>query len=721
MNACLENMMRRKCIALTGCFLLVMVLSTISRTAAFGLLESMMLNRDILEMLRHGGFDTREPARIFLPPKFYSSIIFDSGHRSPEEILRTNLELMMEAVYDGSQIQRNRTSEPLSETTRVLNRPNSISYSEGGTGYRNKGSNVLGKNSVTHFKSFPPSPSSAPYPAAKRKSSSNYLSIVADQTRNDVTQIVSSHGGRLNVGSTSVNSRPDDPSLGYNLRLALPGEPDVDYPILGHIPETGFTCFQRRDGYYADVEARCQVFRVCANTDDTGSGFAFLCPNGTLFNQKYFVCDWYMNVRCEESENYYDKNEEVGKNTADFGKMMGAVMSMVSYPMVSSLFAGGEFGSDKRANLFNDHVNHHNNAASAKGGGFKPLDARHQAQHQSIGGDRSGQQHVAKTGDGFQSKFNQGTTYGEQAVGNGANVPVLSQQVYVSSLGTLSTDPLSGFDPAKSTFLIPPSKSNDVVPSRLGEGGKLSSLSQQYSNEETVPASPISNSKFELLMANLLKSWTETGYAKMPPPKTQSHMQILPPSGVLPPSPSPFGIHRYSNVIGASQIAQVPSAPHNPNLSTVQKVFRVNKAYVTPQSYYPASYYGPPRTVHSNPPAVSWAEINIPKQIPDASLVLAVSQPQLSRRNDVVRNRAMRPVTNPVRRDVHYDVEVVPAFSYYLNNAKERKSYQESLKNLPSISVIVDDLVRKSSTPYSGSSSYNVPIGSIGPLYATNY
>lgn len=28
-------------------------------------------------------------------------------------------------------------------------------------------------------------------------------------------------------------------------------------------------------GYYADVEARCQVFRVCANTDLTGKGKYF--------------------------------------------------------------------------------------------------------------------------------------------------------------------------------------------------------------------------------------------------------------------------------------------------------------------------------------------------------------------------------------------------------------------------------------------------------------
>ena len=43
-------------------------------------------------------------------------------------------------------------------------------------------------------------------------------------------------------------------------------------------------------GYYADVEAQCQSFHVCSR--DAGRGWAFLCPNGTIFNQNYFICDW---------------------------------------------------------------------------------------------------------------------------------------------------------------------------------------------------------------------------------------------------------------------------------------------------------------------------------------------------------------------------------------------------------------------------------------------
>jgi hypothetical protein len=44
------------------------------------------------------------------------------------------------------------------------------------------------------------------------------------------------------------------------LRDAIPGEPDNDYPILSRINATNFSCAdQKHPGYYADVDARCQV------------------------------------------------------------------------------------------------------------------------------------------------------------------------------------------------------------------------------------------------------------------------------------------------------------------------------------------------------------------------------------------------------------------------------------------------------------------------------
>lgn len=47
-------------------------------------------------------------------------------------------------------------------------------------------------------------------------------------------------------------------------------------------------------GYYADTETRCQVFHVCTSIPNADPIKAsFLCPNGTLFNQEAFVCQWY--------------------------------------------------------------------------------------------------------------------------------------------------------------------------------------------------------------------------------------------------------------------------------------------------------------------------------------------------------------------------------------------------------------------------------------------
>ena len=78
------------------------------------------------------------------------------------------------------------------------------------------------------------------------------------------------------------------------------------------MPETGFNCAQQQylPGIYTDTAADCQVifisylllvvrrsllrlqpFYMC---EENGRSTAFLCPNGTIFNQQYFVCDWWI-------------------------------------------------------------------------------------------------------------------------------------------------------------------------------------------------------------------------------------------------------------------------------------------------------------------------------------------------------------------------------------------------------------------------------------------
>ena len=53
--------------------------------------------------------------------------------------------------------------------------------------------------------------------------------------------------------------------------------------------------------YFADSseESRCQMFHVCVGSSPSAF-YSFLCPNGTLFNELYFTCDWWFNVDCHQ-------------------------------------------------------------------------------------------------------------------------------------------------------------------------------------------------------------------------------------------------------------------------------------------------------------------------------------------------------------------------------------------------------------------------------------
>ena len=80
------------------------------------------------------------------------------------------------------------------------------------------------------------------------------------------------------------------------------------FKLIGNI----FPYFKIFLGYYADPEAECQAFHIC--TADGAGGLAkysFLCPNGTIFNQNYFICDWWFNFDCSTAEDLYSLNDEI--------------------------------------------------------------------------------------------------------------------------------------------------------------------------------------------------------------------------------------------------------------------------------------------------------------------------------------------------------------------------------------------------------------------------
>ncbi|CAL1262842.1 unnamed protein product [Larinioides sclopetarius] len=94
------------------------------------------------------------------------------------------------------------------------------------------------------------------------------------------------------------------------LRYNVPGNPGEDYPIFYKVPETSFQCNQQpfAAGIYGDMDAQCQVFHFCT---ESGGQNSFLCPNGTVFNQQYFVCDWWYNYNCSDTPSFYNLNAQL--------------------------------------------------------------------------------------------------------------------------------------------------------------------------------------------------------------------------------------------------------------------------------------------------------------------------------------------------------------------------------------------------------------------------
>ncbi|CAG9769391.1 unnamed protein product [Ceutorhynchus assimilis] len=81
------------------------------------------------------------------------------------------------------------------------------------------------------------------------------------------------------------------------------------YPTFRQIPKTAFSCLGKLNwNYYADLETDCQVFHIC---ETQYSKLSFLCPIGSVFNQRHLVCDWWYNVECQNSVGLYPENNNL--------------------------------------------------------------------------------------------------------------------------------------------------------------------------------------------------------------------------------------------------------------------------------------------------------------------------------------------------------------------------------------------------------------------------
>jgi len=145
------------------------------------------------------------------------------------------------------------------------------------------------------------------------------------------------YGGDQDVYQGAASSPAGSDDNIAMLEKAVPGVPGEDYPIYAEVPESGFACDGQVDGgYYADPEAECQVFHIC--TADGAGGLAkysFLCPNGTVFNQNYFICDWWFNFDCAEAEGLYSLNDDLAaeREAASASSPEGSYASPDSAPI----------------------------------------------------------------------------------------------------------------------------------------------------------------------------------------------------------------------------------------------------------------------------------------------------------------------------------------------------------------------------------------------------
>ncbi|XP_013773748.1 uncharacterized protein LOC106458753 [Limulus polyphemus] len=73
--------------------------------------------------------------------------------------------------------------------------------------------------------------------------------------------------------------------------------PDVEFT---------FDCNTRAVGFYADLEFDCKIFHMC---DAYGRRVPYICPNETMFNQEFRICDWSYSVNCADAPNWYYLNE----------------------------------------------------------------------------------------------------------------------------------------------------------------------------------------------------------------------------------------------------------------------------------------------------------------------------------------------------------------------------------------------------------------------------
>jgi len=274
------------------------------------------------------------------------------------------------------------------------------------------------------------------------------------------------------------------------------------------------------------VESRCQAFRICAHTARTPQGFGFLCPNGTLFSQKNFVCDWYRNVNCDESERFYEMNEE--KSVGSTHEMMERVRHMMEYPMKTISKALQQTQSQSQ----NPHQSFSKDLSAASGvlsqpAVIKPIDVQ--------------ETQVVGRGEAIKSEPLNPVKTGS------ATLETEDEGIYVNSLGELSSDPGIQFDHTNAHIVAEYPREYHYqkqknFAERVNAGLEILTDSESNSGEVMAPEyiKHIRNTKDEAVQLDLVSNINNlldevstdvdpsvSGYQSMAPPKVKQPFRFL--------------------------------------------------------------------------------------------------------------------------------------------------------------------------------------------------
>lgn len=223
--------------------------------------------------------------------------------------------------------------------------------------------------------------------------------------------------------------------------------------------------------------------------------FIFKCitidPILSLISLGFFVCDWYMNVDCEGSEKYYNLNDLIGDSMDGFTPkdVMSTAKDIMSFTKQPSSQAGSGGGSSLKGPEIGDRTSSGDSSNRRTGSSSgRPSSGAGPSTSSSSGLNGNvplrGSANLAQpTGGSTYPSYNaNGSKQGNGGRGAtgipsvsgspyASNLPGRTQSdlqkapqrganggtVYVNSLGQLSTDNGSGFDP-KHSFILRPDK-----------------------------------------------------------------------------------------------------------------------------------------------------------------------------------------------------------------------------------------------------------------------